>query len=92
MKIKEISVKKIQSENCTGTTRAHRLAEKLIHHVSGGDFEKGAAEFEHVADPKLIDSLCTMLGHPRECPHGQPIPEGECCRRSKAFIDFEDVL
>ena len=61
--------------------RAHRLAERLIHDALGGDFESGACEFEHIVAPELVDSICTLLGHPRECPHGMPIPKGECCRR-----------
>jgi len=62
--------------------RAHRIAERLIHDVLGNRFESGACEFEHIIDTELVDSICTLLGHPRECPHGKPIPEGECCRRS----------
>ncbi|MBF0494891.1 MAG: metal-dependent transcriptional regulator [Candidatus Omnitrophica bacterium] len=62
--------------------RAHRLAERMLHDVLGGDFEKGACEVEHTVSAELIDGICTLLGHPRECPHGMPIPEGECCRRS----------
>jgi DtxR family Mn-dependent transcriptional regulator len=62
--------------------RAHRIAERLIHDVLGNRFESGACEFEHMIDTELVDSICTLLGHPRECPHGKPIPEGECCRRS----------
>jgi len=62
--------------------RAHRLAERLLYDILGGEFESGACEFEHTVTPELVDSICTLLGHPRECPHGLPIPEGECCRRS----------
>jgi len=62
--------------------RAHRLAERLLYDVLGGDYESGACEFEHTVTPELVDSICILLGHPRECPHGMPIPEGECCRRS----------
>ena len=62
--------------------RAHRLAERLLYDILGGEFESGACEFEHTVTPELIDSICILLGHPRECPHGMPIPEGECCRRS----------
>lgn len=61
--------------------RAHRLAERLISDVLGGEFEAGAGEFEHTINPELVDGICTLLGHPRECPHGRPIPEGECCKR-----------
>jgi DtxR family transcriptional regulator, Mn-dependent transcriptional regulator len=61
--------------------RAHRLAERLLHDVLGiEDYEVGACEFEHIIDTNLIDSICTLLGHPRRCPDGLPIPEGACCR------------
>lgn len=60
--------------------RAHRLAERMLHDVMGGDFETGACEFEHTVTPELVDSICTLLGHPRECPHGMSIPKGECCK------------
>jgi DtxR family Mn-dependent transcriptional regulator len=62
--------------------RAHRIAERLLYDVFGGEFETGACEFEHTVTVELINGICTLLGHPRECPHGMPIPEGECCRRS----------
>ncbi|MBF0479917.1 MAG: metal-dependent transcriptional regulator [Candidatus Omnitrophica bacterium] len=63
--------------------RAHRLAERLIADVLGGggdDLEKIACEFEHTVSGELVNSICTLLGHPKECPHGMPIPEGECCK------------
>ncbi len=59
--------------------RAHRIAERMIHDVMGGDFERGACEFEHTVTPELVDGICTLLGHPKECPHGLPIPSGNCC-------------
>jgi DtxR family Mn-dependent transcriptional regulator len=62
--------------------RAHRLAERLISDVLGEEYEAGAGEFEHTINLELVDGICTLLGHPRECPHGRPIPEGECCKRS----------
>jgi len=60
--------------------RAHRIGERLLFDVYGSDFEKGACEFEHTDTVQLVDGLCTLLGHPRKCPHGNDIPEGECCR------------
>jgi len=62
--------------------RSHRLAERLIVDVLGGAYEAGACEFEHIRHEALVDAICTLLGHPRECPHGLPIPPGECCRRA----------
>jgi DtxR family Mn-dependent transcriptional regulator len=63
--------------------RAHRLAERLLHDVLGGDFESGACEFEHTVTPELVDSICILLGHPKACPHGSPIPRGRCCQQSQ---------
>ena len=62
--------------------RAHRLAERLLYDVLGTEFESGACEFEHIITPQIVDSICTLLAHPRECPHGMPIPEGDCCTRA----------
>ena len=62
--------------------RAHRLAERLLYDVLGGDFESGACEFEHTVTPELVDSICILLGHPKTCPHGSPIPQGKCCKES----------
>ncbi len=64
--------------------RAHRLAERLIADVlGGGDLEQVACEFEHTVSLELVNGICTLLGHPKECPHGMPIPEGDCCKLAK---------
>ena len=66
--------------------RCHRLAERLQSDVLGMDVEQaeaGACEFEHLLASELIESICILLGHPRQCPHGRPIPEGRCCREKK---------
>ena len=65
--------------------RRHRLAERLICDALGAhvdDSEDAACEFEHVLAEGITNSICTLLGHPRYCPHGRRIPEGECCRRA----------
>jgi DtxR family transcriptional regulator, Mn-dependent transcriptional regulator len=67
--------------------RSHRIAERLVHDVLGAEFEAGACEFEHIVNPDLVDSICTLLGHPRECPHGLPIPEGKCCLRHAQVVE-----
>ena len=66
--------------------RAHRIGERLIHDVLGGEFESGACEFEHILATEIVDGICTLLGHPRECPHGFAIPQGECCRVSARWV------
>ena len=65
--------------------RAHRLAERLLCDVLGcreETMETSACEFEHLVAPELVDSICTLLGHPMQCPHGRPIPRGKCCEET----------
>jgi len=66
--------------------RSHRLAERLICDVLGShvdESENAACEFEHLLAAGITNSICTLLGHPRFCPHNKPIPEGECCRQAR---------
>lgn len=66
--------------------RGHRLAERLVCDVLGVSLETAevaACEFEHTLSHDITDSICTLLGHPRVCPHGRPIPEGDCCRQAR---------
>jgi len=34
---------------------------------------------EHHMNTQFTNALCTMLKHPRKCPHDHDIPMGECC-------------
>lgn len=73
-----------------GIVRRHRLAERLMVDVLGKEVtetEKAACEFEHVLAPELVDSICILLGHPKKCPHGSPIPEGKCCVEAHSSIE-----
>jgi putative ABC transport system ATP-binding protein len=64
--------------------RRHRLAERLFMDVlalrDNQSIERNACTFEHILSAEVTDRICTFLGHPRTCPHGSPIPEGNCCR------------
>ena len=63
--------------------RRHRLAERLLAdvlHMDHAESEEAACEFEHVLAEEIADGICILLGHPRTCPHGSPIPPGACCR------------
>jgi len=66
--------------------RRHRLAERLFTDSfamdSETEIEQQACKFEHVLSPGATDKICAFLGHPRTCPHGSPIPPGECCGRA----------
>lgn len=69
--------------------RRHRLAERLICDVLGAqvdDSEAAACEFEHLLADGIVNSICTLLGHPRFCPHNRPIPMGECCRQDREEV------
>ncbi len=62
--------------------RRHRLAERLLADVLGTGgmlMHEKACKFEHLLDRGLDESICSLLGHPRICPHGKPIPAGRCC-------------
>jgi len=73
-----------------GIIRRHRLAERLVADVLGkkpDETEQAACEFEHILAPELVESICVLLGHPRSCPHGSPIPEGECCKEIRKSVE-----
>ena len=42
--------------------------------------EEMVCGIEHHMKKQFTDALCTMLGHPRKCPHEREIPIGECCK------------
>lgn len=70
--------------------RGHRLAERLMTDVlavSPDDMETSACSFEHVIQHELADAICTLLGHPKECPHGRPIPAGPCCKKAGSNVE-----
>ena len=63
--------------------RRHRLAERLFSEIlelKDSALHSTSCSFEHVLDPAVTESVCTILGHPPTCPHGKRIPPGECCR------------
>ncbi|MFH1141166.1 MAG: metal-dependent transcriptional regulator [Chloroflexota bacterium] len=62
--------------------RRHRLGERLLADVldtKGELLHDKACKFEHLLDRGLDESICVLLGHPKVCPHGRPIPPGRCC-------------
>jgi DtxR family Mn-dependent transcriptional regulator len=62
--------------------RRHRLTERLFRDLldlGGQAMEEQACEFEHILSREATQSVCTLLGHPPTCPHGKPIPPGDCC-------------
>jgi len=41
--------------------------------------EEMVCGIEHHMKDIFTDALCTLLKHPRKCPHGHIIPRGTCC-------------
>lgn len=73
-----------------GVIRRHRLAERLLVDILSmrdASIETSACRFEHVLTPEVTDHICTLLGHPRSCPHGKPIPRGPCCMRAETRVE-----
>ncbi len=71
--------------------RRHRLAERLLNDIltikDESSSEAQACEFEHFLNTDVTESICTLLGHPTTCPHGKPIPPGECCSTKRREIE-----
>ncbi|MBE0605077.1 MAG: metal-dependent transcriptional regulator [Deltaproteobacteria bacterium] len=85
----EISLTKSGEERARGIIRRHRLAEVLLRNLfelDNAQLESSACQFEHILSEPVVESVCTFLGHPPACPHGRPIPRGECCDRIRTEI------
>ncbi|RMF89980.1 MAG: DtxR family iron (metal) dependent repressor [Methanobacteriota archaeon] len=70
--------------------RRHRLAERLLVDVlemAEERVEEAACRFEHALPRGVDESVCTLLGHPRLCPDGNPIPPGRCCEEGREKIE-----
>jgi putative ABC transport system ATP-binding protein len=67
--------------------RRHRLSERLLCDTFGIDkdgVDDRAAKIEHSLSLEVTEKICTFLHHPQTCPHGSPIPRGECCLKVPA--------
>ncbi|MEE8483275.1 MAG: metal-dependent transcriptional regulator [Nitrospinota bacterium] len=85
----EVVLTEAGHEAAKAIVRRHRLAERLMVDVLRAkveDTEQAACEFEHILAPELVDSICILLGHPKKCPHGSPIPEGRCCIEAESSL------
>jgi DtxR family Mn-dependent transcriptional regulator len=74
----------------TAAVRRHRLAERLLVDVLATEeatMDEQACRFEHALVDGVSDAICTLLGHPRFCPHGKPIPPGACCLEMQESVD-----
>jgi len=77
-------IKLTESGQEIGTTmmRNSRLLEVMMESALKVKIdEKMVCGIEHHMKKQFTDALCTMLNHPRKCPHGHEIPLGECCQK-----------
>jgi len=62
--------------------RNSRLLEVLMESALKVEInEEMVCGIEHHMNKQFTDALCTMLKHPRKCPHDNSIPPGECCAK-----------
>lgn len=57
--------------------RSHRLVERFLVDVMGfgwHEVHESADELGAVVSEKMVTRMDAMAGHPRRCPHGEPIP------------------
>ncbi|MBI4684180.1 MAG: metal-dependent transcriptional regulator [Nitrospirae bacterium] len=76
-----------------GLIRRQRLAEQLfteVFQLREDSVQADACKMEHILSEELTERVCTFLGHPPKCPHGKPIPRGECCKKYK--VDIEPLV
>ncbi|MCL4536278.1 MAG: metal-dependent transcriptional regulator [Nitrospirae bacterium] len=81
-----IRLRKEGMKEAENAVRRHRLAERLMVDVLDLKkplMEETACRFEHLLHKDVEESICTLLGHPAFCPHGKPIPQGRCCKKSE---------
>jgi DtxR family Mn-dependent transcriptional regulator len=92
--LKKLNVKNLVDYNKAGVTltnegerigasmmRNSRLLEVLMDSaLKVAIDEEMVCGIEHHMKKQFTDALCTMLGHPRKCPHEREIPIGECCK------------
>ncbi|MCL4416295.1 MAG: metal-dependent transcriptional regulator [Actinobacteria bacterium] len=77
-------------EYAQSIVRRHRLAERLLVDVlqlKKESVHSPSCQFEHILNEEVEENICILLGHPKICPHGKPIPQGKCCIQSKWLVE-----
>jgi DtxR family Mn-dependent transcriptional regulator len=78
------------TKDAESVIRRHRLAERLLTDVlkrSVEETEETACAYEHFLAPEITEGICTLLGHPKTCPHGSNIPPGKCCLDARKTVE-----
>ncbi len=78
-----VSLKESGEKVASSMIRNSRLLEVLMESSLKIEIdEEMVCGIEHHMNKQFTDALCTMLNHPRKCPHDHKIPEGECCQKN----------
>ena len=99
--LKKLNEQKLVNYNKAGVTltaegevigsemmRNSRLLEVLMDSALKIEIdEEMVCGVEHHMNKQFTNALCTMLKHPRKCPHDNDIPPGECC--TEAIVSEE---
>jgi len=83
----EVRLTEFGARRARDVVRRHRLAERLFTDtfaIEDAEAHQQACRFEHIITPELDQRICSFLGHPKTCPHGNPIPPGPCCEKAEA--------
>lgn len=75
--------------------RKHRLAELFLVRIMGLGWEEVhviAEELEHVNSARFYDRIDELLHHPKEDPHGEPIPDANGRMWSKKKVTLNDLV
>jgi len=86
----KVSLNESGKQYARNIVRRHRLSERLLVDVLQLKKESvhgQSCHFEHILNEEVEENICILLGHPKICPHGKPIPPGECCIQSKWLVE-----
>jgi DtxR family Mn-dependent transcriptional regulator len=74
--------------------RRHRLAECFLSQVLGmpwDEIHEEACRLEHAISARVEDRLVAILGNPKVCPHGLPIPSADLSEPDRIERKLADV-
>ena len=72
-----IKLTKKGEKEALASIRSHRLVERFLVDIMGFGWHEvhdSADELGAVVSETLVDRMAEMSGHPKRCPHGEPIP------------------
>lgn len=84
---KGVSLSKEGIEKVNRVIRNHRVFETYAYRFLSIRLEdacKCARKVELYLPEEVVDSMCSIMGHPEKCPHNEDIPRGEgCCIKKR---------